>query len=171
MRQFDLSPFYRNTVGFDRLFSVMDQIAGGVEQSPSYPPYNIERTGENTYRISLAVAGFKEEDLSIEVKENTLCIRGEKKPEENSEKPEILYQGIAARSFERRFQIADSVQVEGASLDHGLLHINLVRIIPEAKKPRYIPIMQSAVKEAAQNALPQEQEAAKKLEVSQSDAA
>ncbi len=138
MRQFDLAPLYRNTVGFDRLFSMLDQLVG-VDSTPSYPPYNIERTGENAYRISVAVAGFTPEDLSIEVKENTLTIKGEKKvsDERNSE---VLYQGIAARSFERRFQLADGVQVTGAALENGLLHVELVREIPEAKKPRRIEI-------------------------------
>ncbi|NNM74302.1 Hsp20 family protein [Enterovirga aerilata] len=138
MRQFDLAPLYRNTVGFDRLFSMLDQF-GGSEAAPSYPPYNIERTGENAYRISVAVAGFSEDDLSIEVKENALTIRGEKKgtPERKSD---VLYQGIAARSFERRFQLADYVQVTGASLENGLLHVDLVREIPETKKPRQIAI-------------------------------
>ncbi len=138
MRQFDLAPLYRNTVGFDRLFSMLDQLVG-VESAPSYPPYNIERTGENAYRISVAVAGFTEQDLSIEVKENTLSIRGEKKQAEER-KGELLYQGIAARTFERRFQLADGVQVNGASLENGLLHVDLTRVIPEAKKPRQIPI-------------------------------
>jgi len=138
MRQFDLAPLYRNTVGFDRLFSMLDQIVG-VEQAPSYPPYNIERTGENAYRITLAVAGFTEADLAIEVKESALAIRGAKQAEE-ARKAEMLHQGIAARSFERRFQLADGVQVTGARLETGLLHIDLVRQIPEAKKPRLIPI-------------------------------
>ncbi len=146
MRQFDLSPLYRNTIGFDRLFSMLDQVVGGVDQAPAYPPYNIERTGENDYRISIAVAGFTDKDLSIDVKENTLSVRGEKVAEANDKKPEILYQGIAARSFERRFQIADGVQAVGASLDHGLLHIHLVREIPEAKKPKLIPITSGASK-------------------------
>ena len=137
MRQFDLAPLYRNTVGFDRLFSMLDQLVG-VESAPSYPPYNIERTGENAYRISVAVAGFTDQDLSIEVKENTLTLRGEKKSEEK--KGDVLYQGIAARTFERRFQLADGVQVTGAALENGLLHLDLVREIPEAKKPRQIPI-------------------------------
>lgn len=140
MRQFDLSPLYRNTIGFDRLFSMLDQVTGAVDQTPSYPPYNIERTAENSYRISLAVAGFKESDLTIEVKENALSIRGEKQVNPDEEKTEILYQGIAGRSFERRFQIADGVQVTGASLENGLLHISLLREIPEAKKPKLIPI-------------------------------
>jgi molecular chaperone IbpA len=139
MRQFDLAPLYRNTVGFDRLFSMFDQLVG-VDSAPTYPPYNIERTGENAYRISVAVAGFTDQDLSLEVKENTLMIRGDKKPAESERKAEVLYQGIAARSFERRFQLADGVQVTGAALENGLLHVDLVREIPEAKKPRQIPI-------------------------------
>jgi molecular chaperone IbpA len=139
MRQFDLSPLYRNTVGFDRLFSMLDQLVS-VDAAPSYPPYNIERTGENAYRISIAVAGFTEQDLSIEVKENALQVRGERKASEAEKKAEVLYQGIAARSFERRFQLADGVQVTGAHLENGLLHLDLVREIPEAKKPKLIPI-------------------------------
>ncbi|QFU15415.1 Hsp20 family protein [Microvirga thermotolerans] len=139
MRQFDLAPLYRNTVGFDRLFSMLDQFVG-VDAAPSYPPYNIERTGENAYRISVAVAGFTDQDLAIEVKENTLSIRGERKTNSEERKPDILYQGIAARTFERRFQLADGVQVVGAALENGLLHVDLVREIPEAKKPRAIPI-------------------------------
>lgn len=139
MRQFDLAPLYRNTVGFDRLFSMIDQI-GSVEAAPTYPPYNIERTGENAYRISVAVAGFTQDDLSIEVKENALTIRGDRKSADGESRPDVLYQGIAARSFERRFQLADYVQVNGANLEHGLLHVDLVREIPEAKKTRQIPI-------------------------------
>jgi molecular chaperone IbpA len=138
MRQFDLAPLYRNTVGFDRLFSMLDQLVS-VDAAPSYPPYNIERTGETAYRISVAVAGFTDNDLMIEVKENTLTIRGEKKVSEDR-KADVLYQGIAARSFERRFQLADGVQVTGAALENGLLHVDLVRQIPEAKKPKLIPI-------------------------------
>ncbi|WP_020186938.1 Hsp20 family protein [Methylopila sp. 73B] len=137
MRQFDLTPLYRSTVGFDRLFSLLDNVAGG-EAAPGYPPYNIERTDENAYRITVAVAGFAEKDLAIEVKENALSVRGEKQPEER--KGEVLHQGIAARAFERRFQLADHVQVTGANLENGLLHIELVREVPEAKKPRAIPI-------------------------------
>ena len=114
MRQFDLAPLYRSTVGFDRLFSLLDGVAGGENASPGYPPYNIERTDENAYRISVAVAGFGEKDLSIEVKESSLVVRGEKAPEDR--KSEVLPQGIAARAFERRFQLADHVQVTGASL-------------------------------------------------------
>ena len=139
MRTFDLTPLYRSTVGFDRLFSLLDQ-ATGVESAPSYPPYNIERTGENAYRITVAVAGFAEPELSIEVKENTLTIRGEKQVKQNEKSGEVLYQGIAARAFERRFQLADHVEVKGAALENGLLHVDLAREIPEAMKPRSVPI-------------------------------
>ena len=138
MRQFDLTPLYRSTVGFDRLFSALDQFAS-AEAAPTYPPYNIERTGENAYRITVAVAGFTEEDLSIEVRENALTLRGERKAEAEK-RAEFLHQGIAARAFERRFQLADHVQVTGAALENGLLHIDLVREVPEAKKPRRIQI-------------------------------
>jgi molecular chaperone IbpA len=138
MRTFDLTPFYRSTVGFDRLFSLLDQ--GSFDSSPGYPPYNIERTGENDYRVTVAVAGFSDRDLSIELKENTLTIKGEKKHKAEEKTGEVLYQGIAARAFERVFQLADYVQVKGAALENGLLHVDLVREIPEAKKPRQIPI-------------------------------
>ena len=142
MRSYDLTPFYRSTVGFDRLFSLLDQAAS--EASPGYPPYNIERTGETTYRISVAVSGFSEGELSIVAKENTLTIKGEKSSNENGTKAEVLYRGIAARAFERAFQLADFVQVKNASLENGLLHVDLVREIPEAKKPRSIPILSVA---------------------------
>ena len=140
MRTFDFAPLYRSTVGFDRLFSMLDQLGGVEGSAPSYPPYNIERTGENAYRITVAVAGFTEADLSLEAKENTLTIRGEKQTKDAERNSEVLYQGIAARAFERRFQLADYVQVQGASLENGLLHVDLVREIPEAMKPRQIPI-------------------------------
>ena len=135
MRTFDLAPLYRSTVGFDRLFSMLD----GFEAAPGYPPYNIERTGENDYRITVAVAGFGENELSLEAKENTLTIKGEKQVKQDNS-GEVLYQGIAGRAFERQFQLADYVQVKGASLENGLLHVDLVREIPEAKKPRQIAI-------------------------------
>ena len=139
MRTFDLAPFYRSTVGFDRFFSLLDQAT--ADGSPGYPPYNIERTGENDYRISVAVSGFSQAELSIVAKENTLTIKGEKTANENGkDKAEVLYRGIAARAFERVFQLADFVQVKNALLEHGLLHVDLVREIPEAKKPRSIPI-------------------------------
>jgi molecular chaperone IbpA len=142
MPTFDFAPFYRSTVGFDRLFSTLDQLVGLEGPVPSYPPYNIERTGENAYRISVAVAGFTDADLSIEAKENTLTIRGEKQMHDE-ETRELLYRGIAARTFERSFQLADYVEVRGASLENGLLHVDLVREIPEVMKPRVIPIMSS----------------------------
>jgi len=142
MRTFDLAPLYRSTVGFDRLFSMLD----GFEATPGYPPYNIERTGENDYRITVAVAGFGESDLSIESKENTLTIRGGKQDRDEQKTNEVLYQGIAARAFERVFQLADYVQVKSARLENGLLHVDLVREIPEAKKPRQIPIGNSQAK-------------------------
>ncbi|WP_018387380.1 Hsp20 family protein [Ancylobacter sp. FA202] len=138
MRTFDLTPLHRSTVGFDRLFSLLDQV-NSVDTGATYPPYNIERTGENAYRITVAVAGFTEDDLSIEVKENGLSIRGDRKVEAGKN-ADVLYQGIAARAFERRFQLADHVEVRGASLANGLLHVELVREIPEAMKPRTIPI-------------------------------
>ena len=139
MRTFDLTPFYRSTVGFDRLFSLLDQAPG--DTAAGYPPYNIERTGENAYRISVAVSGFAQNELSIVAKENTLTIKGEKVSNDNAEKKsEVLYRGIAARAFERVFQLADFVLVKNASLENGLLHVDLVREIPEAKKPRQIPI-------------------------------
>ena len=139
MRTFDLAPLYRSTVGFDRLFSMLDNTAG-LDAAPGYPPYTLERTGDDAYRISVAVAGFADSELSIEAKENTLTIRGDKQEKTGEKQGEVLYQGIAARAFERRFQLADHVQVTGASLVNGLLHVDLVREIPEAKKPRQIPI-------------------------------
>jgi molecular chaperone IbpA len=138
MRHFDLSPLYRSTIGFDRLGSLLDTLGALEGDAPSYPPYNIERVGENEYRISMAVAGFGEQDLTIEVKENMLSIRGEKQTE--TEETTFLHRGIAARSFERRFQLADHVVVKSAGLENGLLHVDLVRELPEAMKPRTIPI-------------------------------
>lgn len=140
MRHYDLAPLYRSTVGFDRLFSLMDQLGGFDQPAASYPPYNIEKLGENEYRISLAVAGFTEADLSIQSEANALVIRGEKTADGEKSAGEVLFQGIAARQFERRFQLADYVSVAGARLANGLLHVDLVREVPEAKKPRVIPI-------------------------------
>jgi molecular chaperone IbpA len=143
MRTYDLTPFYRSTVGFDRLFSMLDRTT--ADTSPGYPPYNIERTGENAYRITVAVSGFSQNELSIVAKENTLTIKGDKVANENGkDKAEVLYRGIAARAFERVFQLADFVVVKNATLENGLLHVDLAREIPEAKKPRSIPIATSA---------------------------
>jgi molecular chaperone IbpA len=147
MRAFDFAPLYRSTVGFDRLFSMLDQTPG-FDAGATYPPYNIERTGENAYRVTVAVAGFSDADISLEAKQNTLTIKGEKQArgdQKTDQKTgqttgEVLYQGIAARAFERVFQLAEHVEVRGASLENGLLHVDLVREVPEAMKPRQIPI-------------------------------
>lgn len=137
MRQFDFAPLYRSTVGFDRMVKLLDSV-GGLEADGGYPPYNIERLGENEYRITMAVAGFNDDELNVEVKEAALLVRGEKKAEGNER--EYLHRGIAARNFERRFQLADHVEVKGADLQNGLLHIDLVRNLPERMKPRTIAI-------------------------------
>jgi molecular chaperone IbpA len=134
MRSFDFSPFFRSTVGFDHLFDLLDQVS---DSSHSYPPYNIERTGENAYRVTLAVAGFGEKDLGIEVSDGVLTVTGKR---EDAQKPGYLYQGIAGRAFERRFQLAEHVEVKTARLENGLLHVDLERIVPEALKPRRISI-------------------------------
>jgi molecular chaperone IbpA len=144
MRTFDFAPFYRSTVGFDRVFSMLDQLEGGENSAASYPPYNIERTGEDAYRISVAVAGFTEADLSVETKENALTIRGEKQPSDKELRADVLYQGIAARTFVRSFQLADHVGVKAATLENGLLNVGLLREVPEAMKPRVIPIASSS---------------------------
>ncbi|MEM9223203.1 MAG: Hsp20 family protein [Pseudomonadota bacterium] len=138
MRQFDLTPLYRSTVGFDRLFSMLDN-PPSANQAQTYPPYNIERTAADEYRITMAVAGFKENELNVEVKENTLTVTGSRSDGETDD-ANMLYRGIAARAFERRFQLADHVVVVGASLDHGLLHVSLRREVPEAKKARTVSI-------------------------------
>jgi molecular chaperone IbpA len=140
MRPFNLAPLYRSTVGFDRMFSLLDQVSGFDGAASGYPPYNIERTGENAYRISVAVAGFSEPELSLVAKESTLTIRGDKQTKTDEKNGEVLYQGIAARAFERVFQLADHVEVKGARLENGLLHVDLTREVPEAQKPRQIPI-------------------------------
>jgi molecular chaperone IbpA len=140
MRSFDLTPFHRSTVGFDRLFTLLDQVSGGDNHAQTYPPYNIERTDENAYRVTIAVAGFGEAELAIEAAANTLTVKGEKVDSANANGAEVLYRGIAGRSFERRFQLADHVTVQAARLENGLLHIDLVRELPEAMKPRQIAI-------------------------------
>jgi molecular chaperone IbpA len=149
MRHVDFSPLYRSTVGFDRLFNMLDGI-GQPEQAQSYPPYNIERTGENNYRITMAVAGFDQEELSIESRANVLIVKAEKLETEKEAETEFLHRGIAKRAFERRFQLADHVEVQNASLKNGLLHIDLYRNIPEAMKPRRIAIAADKSGEAKQ---------------------
>jgi molecular chaperone IbpA len=148
MRHFDLSPLYRTTVGFDRLFNLLDQGNGG--EAPTYPPYDIERTGENAYRVTMAVAGFSDKDLSIEARENVLTVKGEKQADAEGVERKVIYRGIAGRAFERRFQLADYVVVKGASLENGLLHIDLVREVPEQLKPRQVPIRAGQPKQLEQ---------------------
>ena len=146
MQTFDFTPLYRSSVGFDRLARLLDANARpGTPSSNGFPPYNIAAIGEDHYRITMAVAGFTDAELSVEAKEHVLTIKGEK-TDEDSDK-EILYRGIASRTFERRFQIAEHVRVDGASLENGLLHVDLVREIPEAMKPRKIEISSGASKQ------------------------
>ncbi|MDA7827861.1 Hsp20 family protein [Rhodobacteraceae bacterium] len=146
MRHFDFSPLYRATVGFDQIADIMDRVLASDTTGPSYPPYNIEKTADDTYRISIAVAGFSDQDLDVEVKENALVVSA-KKAEEDSAKT-YLHRGIATRAFERRFQLADHVRVVGASHIDGMLHIDLVRELPEAYKPRRIEITSAATPRA-----------------------
>jgi len=138
MQTIDFSPFYRSTVGFDRLFSRLDNLVG--QEAKTYPPYNIEKVSDNAYRISIAVAGFADSDIAIESKENALAIKGAKAPESEEKAREFLHRGIAERAFDLRFQLAEHVEVTGASLENGLLHIELKRELPESKKPRQIAI-------------------------------
>jgi molecular chaperone IbpA len=138
MQTIDFTPFYRSTVGFDRLFSRLDNLVG--QEAKSYPPYNIERVGEDAYRISIAVAGFANDEIAIESKENSLTIKGAKPAETAENAREFLHRGIAERAFDLRFQLAEHVEVTGASLENGLLHIELKRELPESKKPRQIAI-------------------------------
>src|SRR5580704_6468866 len=146
MRTFDLTPLFRSTIGFDRFADMLDSVSE-FDGSQNYPPYNIERTDEYHYRISLAVAGFVEKDLTVDVKENVLSVQGKRDSEPNE--VQYLYQGIAGRSFERRFQLEENVEVRGARLESGLLHVDLERIAPEEKKPRRIPIVNGGWKAEA----------------------
>ncbi len=140
MRTIDFSPLYRSVVGFDRLADLLD--AASADQAQGYPPYNIERTDQNTYRIEIAVAGFKPEELSIEVKENRLTVQGRKAANDDSRR--FLHRGLAERNFERRFQLADYVLVTDAHLADGLLSISLKRELPEQLKPRRVEIKAGA---------------------------
>ena len=144
MQTYDFTPFYRSTVGFDRLVNRLDGLVG--QEAKTYPPYNIEKVGENAYRVSIAVAGFAESDLVIESKENSLTVKGAKAPVSEEKNREFLHRGIAERAFELRFQLAEYVEVSGASLENGLLHIELKRELPESKKARTIAINGSAPK-------------------------
>ena len=138
MRSFDLAPLYRATVGFDQIADMMDRVLANEAPQPTYPPYNIEKTAEDAYRISIAVAGFCADDLCVEVKDKSLVVSARKADEE--EPRTYLHRGIATRAFERRFHLADHVQVTGAAHADGMLHIDLQRVIPEALKPRRIDI-------------------------------
>ena len=138
MRSVDLSPLLRATVGFDRMMNLLDTQTR-LDQGDGYPPYNIEKIGDDDYRITMAVAGFGEDDLTVTVKENSLTIGG-KKTDGEPDKVKYLYRGIATRSFERRFELADHIKVTGARLENGILSLELVREVPEAKKPRTIKI-------------------------------
>jgi molecular chaperone IbpA len=132
----DYSPFFRSTVGFDRLLDLLES----ADTREGYPPYNIERSDENHYRITVAVAGFAEKDLGIEVRDGVLTVTGKREAADANAKPSFLHQGIAGRAFERSFQLAEHVEVRGARLENGLLHVDLERVVPEAKKPRKIAI-------------------------------
>ena len=141
MTRVDFAPLFRTAIGFDRLARLVDNAAAASE-AQTYPPYNIEKTGEETYRLTMAVAGFKPEELDMTVQDNTLIVTGRVKDE--GQRSEILYRGIAARAFERRFVLADHIVVDGADLQHGLLHVGLKRVVPEALKPRKISIGNAA---------------------------
>jgi molecular chaperone IbpA len=145
MRSFDFSPLFRSTVGFDRVFDLLDSVSR-FDTAQTYPPYNIEKTDENHYRITVAVAGFGEKDLAVEVREGVLTVQGKHADETEKKDAGYLYQGIAGRAFERRFQLAEHVEVKGAKLENGLLHVDLERIVPEEQKPRRIPINGGNVK-------------------------
>jgi molecular chaperone IbpA len=138
MNAFDFSPLFRSTIGFDRLMRLADSATRVDPSAASYPPYNIEKTGEDAYRLTMAVAGFGADDLELTVQENALLVAG--KARKDDDQSRYLHRGIARRAFERRFQLADHIKVVGASLDNGLLHVELVREVPEAAKPRVIEI-------------------------------
>jgi len=138
MDRFDFSPLFRSTIGFDRLTRLVDAASRVDNAALSYPPYNIEKTGEDAYRLTMAVAGFSRDELDLTVHENTLTVTGKAKTEEDDSR--YLHRGIARRAFERRFSLADHIKVTGASLDNGMLHVDLVREVPEQLRPRSIPI-------------------------------
>ncbi|MCA0271004.1 MAG: Hsp20 family protein [Proteobacteria bacterium] len=146
MRTYDFSPLYRATVGFDRVADLMDRVLSADVAHPTYPPYNIEKTDENAYRISVAVAGFSGDELSVDVKDGALIVAARKSEDETAKT--YLHRGIATRAFERRFALADHVKVAGATHSHGMLHIDLVREVPEALKPRRIEIATGETVEA-----------------------
>ena len=153
MTNFDFSPLFRNAIGFDRVSRLIDTALTGVDQSAGYPPYNIENTGDDSYRLTMAVAGFGVDDISITQHENALIVTGRVKPSEGERR--FLYRGIAGRAFDRRFQLADFIKVTGAEIVNGLLHVDLVREVPEAMKPRAIKVAAGSAQ--AQSIAPQGQ--------------
>jgi molecular chaperone IbpA len=148
MNAFDFAPLFRTAIGFDRLARMMDAVSATADAS--YPPYNIERTGDDSYCLTMAVAGFGPDDIELTVQDNTLTLAGRNGGNE-ARKAEVLYRGIAARAFERRFVLADHIVVDGAELENGLLRVNLRRVVPEALKPRRIPVGAGAPKLAGAN--------------------
>lgn len=140
MRNFDLTPLFRTSIGFDSLAHMLDGMTKLDEQTTSYPPYNIEKVAEDRYRITMAVAGFAADDITLTAQDNMLLVNGKTKAEAEQQERHYLYRGIAGRSFERRFQLADHIRVTGAVMENGLLHVDLVREVPEAMKPRTIKI-------------------------------
>ncbi|MFN0113679.1 MAG: Hsp20 family protein [Paracoccaceae bacterium] len=147
MRTYDFAPLYRATVGFDRIADLMDRVLSADVAQPAYPPYNIEKTAEDAYRISVAVAGFAADELGVEVREGALIVTARKAADEAPKT--YLHRGIATRAFERRFTLADHVRVSGAVHENGMLHVELAREVPEALKPRRIEIARSAVEGTA----------------------
>ena len=148
MTTLDFSPLFRTAIGFDRLARLADTAAASTEAT-GYPPYNIEKLGDDTYRLTMAVAGFSPEEIDIMVKDNTLVVSG--RPANETQKHEVLYRGIAGRAFERRFVLADHIVVDGADLNNGLLHVGLKRVVPEALKPRRIMVNTGAPQPAIAN--------------------
>ncbi|MEM9012907.1 MAG: Hsp20 family protein [Pseudomonadota bacterium] len=147
MRTYDFSPLFRSTVGFDRLVNLLDHVRDADVNQTAYPPYNIEKTGDDAYRITIAVAGFSDDELTVEAKDGQLTVAG-RKAKDGDDAASFLHRGIAARAFERRFQLAEFVRADAARTENGLLHIDLVREVPEARKPRQIAINASPALEA-----------------------
>jgi len=143
MDRFDFTPLFRSTIGFDRLARLVDSATRVDTAASAYPPYNIESTGEDSYRLTMAVAGFSRDEVELTVQQNSLVISGKAQKEDDETQGRYLHRGIARRAFERRFSLADHIKVNGASLDNGLLHVDLVREVPEEAKPRQIKIGES----------------------------
>jgi molecular chaperone IbpA len=150
MDRFDFSPLFRSTIGFDRLTRLVDAASRVDNAALAYPPYNIEKTGEDAYRVTMAVAGFSPDEIDVTVHQNTLLVTGKSKKEEDESR--FLHRGIARRAFERRFSLADHIKVVGASLDNGMLHVDLVHQVPEEAKPRKIEILRGQQQSVSQEA-------------------